>query len=400
MTQQETVTSSQSPSNVTILMVDDEPNVLAGFRRLIGRKWNLQTAESGAAALALIRMQGPFAVVVTDMQMPNMNGVELLEQVHTHSSDTVCIMLTGNADQQTAIQAINRGHVFQFLNKPCTPEVLEQAIARAMRQYELITAEKVLLKGTLSGVIRLLIEALCQSRPKLASVTSSIRRSTETLGEFAGVGGDWQLNLASSLCLIGLSVMRDIGDDDIFLEENLVECAECGSRLLGHIPRLAAVAQLVKRQRENLSFPSGSELSAISGIEASMIRVLRLAVDIERVRQGAIEQSVLLDELRSDQSIVAKKVLPLVQGLLGAGEVTENKQVAPASITRLPITRLKEGMIVEENIVANDGRTILVSGFQLTSFTVERLRSYAMAGSIPSEVCVRWPTNYETSAAA
>ncbi|MEZ6104810.1 MAG: response regulator [Pirellulaceae bacterium] len=83
------------------------------------------------AALEELRQHGPFAVVVSDMQMPGMTGVQLLHRIGELSPDTVRMMLTGNADQQTAVEAVNEGHIFRFLNKPCEPEVLALRSSRA-----------------------------------------------------------------------------------------------------------------------------------------------------------------------------------------------------------------------------------------------------------------------------
>src|SRR5205085_9651219 len=92
-----------------------------------------------------------YAVVVADMRMPKMDGVELLSRLRTLTPTTVRIMLTGNADQQTAIDAVNEGHIFRFLNKPCPPETLEKTLRAALNQHHLITAEKELLELTLTG---------------------------------------------------------------------------------------------------------------------------------------------------------------------------------------------------------------------------------------------------------
>ena len=102
-----------------ILFVDDEPNVLAAFQRQLRRQFEVETAPSGREGLALLQKARDYAVVVADMRMPEMNGVEFLKEVKTAAPEAVRIMLTGNADQGTAIEAINQGRIFSFLHKPC-----------------------------------------------------------------------------------------------------------------------------------------------------------------------------------------------------------------------------------------------------------------------------------------
>jgi len=139
--------------SVKILCVDDESNVLEAYQRNLRKRFTIDTALGGEPALALIASQGPYAVIVTDMQMPGMDGVEFLTRAQQKAPDTVRLMLTGNADQKTAVEAVNKGHVFQFLNKPCPPEMLAVALENGIKQYRLITAEREVLEYTLNGSI-------------------------------------------------------------------------------------------------------------------------------------------------------------------------------------------------------------------------------------------------------
>src|SRR5690606_29178283 len=131
--------------------VDDEQPLLNGLRRRLGSFYHLVTASSGDAALQELQSNGEFAVVLTDMRMPGMNGIQFIQQARTLAPDTVYMMLTGNQDQATAIKAVNDGQVFRFLNKPCEHEHLRQAIDAGIVQHRLVTAEKVLLHQTFTG---------------------------------------------------------------------------------------------------------------------------------------------------------------------------------------------------------------------------------------------------------
>ncbi len=102
-----------------LLFVDDDPSLLKAIERNLCFDYELKTAESGQAGLDTIVNQEPFTVVVTDMKMPQMNGIQFIEQARKVSPDSIYIMLTGNQDVDTAIGAINDGSVFRFLNKPC-----------------------------------------------------------------------------------------------------------------------------------------------------------------------------------------------------------------------------------------------------------------------------------------
>ncbi|PLX60615.1 MAG: hypothetical protein C0630_14285 [Sedimenticola selenatireducens] len=120
-----------------ILLVDDEPLILSGYRRGLGKQFSIDTATSGAEALELFDRTGdnPYAVVVSDMRMPEMDGVELLKRLTVSHPQAIRIMLTGNSDQQTAMDAVNQGHVFKFLTKPCSAAALREALDEALVQY-------------------------------------------------------------------------------------------------------------------------------------------------------------------------------------------------------------------------------------------------------------------------
>src|SRR5713226_129196 len=96
-----------------ILFVDDEPNILAAYQRQLRKHFSVEIAVGPVAGLAALQNPRDFAVVVADMRMPEMNGVEFLVKVKTAAPETVRMMLTGNADQTTAIEAINEGSIFR-----------------------------------------------------------------------------------------------------------------------------------------------------------------------------------------------------------------------------------------------------------------------------------------------
>lgn len=118
-----------------VLLVDDEPAVLAGYERLLRGDFDVETAVGGEAGLATIRDRGPFGVVISDIAMPQMNGFQFLASVRQAAPNTIRLVLTGHADVSTAIDAINQGHIFAFLTKPCQEHELAKAITTALAEY-------------------------------------------------------------------------------------------------------------------------------------------------------------------------------------------------------------------------------------------------------------------------
>lgn len=112
----------------------------------------------GFAGTAIVDRAGPFAVVVSDMRMPGMDGAAFLATVRHRWPDMVRVLLTSHADVEAAIRVVNDGQIFRFLLKPCEPVTLRRVLHDAVAQHRLLTAERELLERTLQGSVRSLLE--------------------------------------------------------------------------------------------------------------------------------------------------------------------------------------------------------------------------------------------------
>jgi len=121
--------------NQKILFVDDEPAALESYRRMLRGDFEIATATSGEEGLASLRTRGPFAIVISDMQMGGMNGVQFLKGARQIAPSTMRLLLSGHMDLDVAAQAVNEASVFRLLLKPCEKSVLAEAIATALTCY-------------------------------------------------------------------------------------------------------------------------------------------------------------------------------------------------------------------------------------------------------------------------
>lgn len=129
-----------------ILIVDDEPHVLQGYKRALRKRFKIDTAPGGKEALEKVTKDGPYAIVVSDMRMPGMSGLELLTTLKESVPEIIRIMLTGNADQKTAVDAVNKGEVFKFLTKPCSSEAMAETLDAALAQYAQLQEKRTILE--------------------------------------------------------------------------------------------------------------------------------------------------------------------------------------------------------------------------------------------------------------
>ena len=121
--------------NQKILFVDDEPAALGLYRQMLKGEFDISTAVGGEDGIAMLRNLGPFAIVISDMKMPGMDGVRFLKRVRQLAPNTITLLLTGRVDLNGAVNAVNEGGIFRLLMKPCDESVLTEAINAALACY-------------------------------------------------------------------------------------------------------------------------------------------------------------------------------------------------------------------------------------------------------------------------
>ena len=271
-----------------ILCVDDEQNVLAAIQRQLRTRFHIDTAIRGELGLQALASRGPYAVVVSDMRMPEMDGVQFLRLVKQRAPDSVRIMLTGNHELRTAMQAVNEGSIFRFLTKPCPPETFADALEAGVRQYRLITAERDLLEKTLSGAIRVLAEILAVIDPQVFVRAEKLRDHARSIGKALQADNIWELEVSALLSQLGLvTIPRAVVNKyrsclalSSGEKEMLARVPEIGRSLLAHIPRLESVAEIVLYQSKHFD-GSGIPQDAVSGERIPLgARVLKIAGDL------------------------------------------------------------------------------------------------------------------------
>ncbi|HSV26580.1 MAG TPA: response regulator [Sedimentisphaerales bacterium] len=119
-----------------ILFVDDDKSILAAIKRQLKSQFDVSTVDDPQKALQLLRRSGPYPVIVSDLEMSGMSGIEFLAQARQLYPQTVCILATGHSDLNIGAEATNKGLVFRFLAKPVTAEKLFSTLEDAFAQHE------------------------------------------------------------------------------------------------------------------------------------------------------------------------------------------------------------------------------------------------------------------------
>ncbi|HEY1764415.1 MAG TPA: HD domain-containing phosphohydrolase [Opitutaceae bacterium] len=365
-----------------ILCVDDDSNVLAGFQRSLRKEFAIDTALGGVAALAAIGQKGPYAVVVADMQMPGMSGIQFLQEVERTAPDTVRLMLTGNADQKTAMDAVNHGHVYRFLTKPCPAADLGVVLKAALKQYRLITAERELLENTLNGAIAALTGILVMMDPVAFGIGEKLRDYMRRYARHAQLPEAWSLELAAMMSQIGyvaipLKVLvKARGGSTLTPEEKdmLSRVPRTGADLLARIPRLDGVARIVLYQGRGFNgtgFPSDDVAGAAIPIGARILKVLGDLLDAE-VRTKS--RAKALELLRGRPEAYDPEVLRSVEACFESE--TEGASGAIATPGVVELEAIGSGQVFAANVETKEGTLLAVAGTVISPVLIEKLRNF------------------------
>lgn len=372
-----------------ILLVDDERNITEAIRRSLHGQFCLETLSDPEEALAAVREHGPYAVVVSDLQMPVMDGIRLLAQVKEDSPDTIRVMLTGKADLEAAIAAVNEGAIFRFLTKPCPFETLAKTLRAALEQYRLVMAEHELLEQTLTGSIEVLTDILAIIHPTAFSRSYRVRRYVRHMVEQLGVTGGWQFETAAMLSQIGCVTLPLGTLDKLFSGEELSKDElrlyalhpEVARSLLTKIPRLDAVANMIRLQQAPYRpAPLDSERQATIDLGAQM---LRLATDFDQLVARGLSHEAALCEIRSPIESYNPRLVQALEAMPVPQDLMESRSCG--------LGELRPPMVVEEDIRARNGFLLIARGEQITYPGLERLRTVAAEVGVVEPIRVLVP---------
>ena len=377
--------------NERVLFVDDEPQVLEGIQRSLRKQVDLQTATSGAEGLRLLSESGPFALVVSDMRMPSMTGAQFLAKVREQKPDTVRMILSGQSDLQATIAAVNEGHIFRFLCKPCAPEQLLAAIEDGLNQHRLLTAEKVLLEQTLSGCVTMLIEILGMVSPAASSRASRLQRYTVGLATALKLPDQWQWGLSAFVSQIGCVALPDailskveagqtLTDEEKRLHESHPEVA---GKLLASIPRLEDVAEIVTAQFGPLNFAGGPADMRQWDVRSMGRLLLRTAVEFDRLAYGGVSGEAASATLRASKLGLPNAIIEALRSVAPAGQERVVRQIR--------LKDLSPGMILEEDLVSSKGIRLVSAGHEVTRSLIVRLNSIAAGVGVAEPFRARVP---------
>ncbi len=378
-----------------ILFVDDESHILQSMSRQLRKRFTLKTALGGHEALEILRDEGPFAVIVSDMRMPGMDGVQLLSKVKDSYPETIRLMLTGNADQETATEAVNKGQIFRFLTKPCPPSTLVTSLALALRQYRLLTAERELLDLTLKGSVKVLSELLSLSNPVAFSSSSRIKNLVVEVAEALGLKQIWKYEVAALMSQIGCISLpetilnkkhagEELDEDEL---EMFTNHPNVGASLLENIPRIESVVGMIEVQLYRFDEFEESTLDEEVVIGA---QILRLAIDYDSLLSQGIRHNDIISSMRTKKGEYNPDILKILKNIKIKDEQSR--------IVNVMVNDITIGMVVEEDIIAKNDVLLTPKGQKITWAVVQGLHNFARKVGVKEPIRVRLETDADNEA--
>lgn len=360
-----------------VLSVDDEPAVGGAITRVLRRDFTVVSATSAAQALALVRDGPEFAVVISDLQMPDIDGVSLLGHIRNLAPTTIRIMLTGRGSLETAVAAVNEGEIFRFLRKPVAPDLLEAVVVAAAEQHRMVTAERVLLEQTLRGTVKALVDVLALAQPEAFGRATRIKRLVDDLADELGLTDTWQLEVAAFLAQLGavsippatlvkLSRGHPLSREE---QEEIARVPLVSASLIEQIPRLEGVRDLLLAQATDLLVPAnvrpGNGDTTASSLGA---QILRLASDFDELDARAVPIATALELLAQRGSRYSTEVLEALGRTRGLTE-------SGAAVREMTLLEVAEGMTFAADVTGDNGMLLVARGQEVTASLVLRIRN-------------------------
>lgn len=366
-----------STAPVRVLCVDDEANVLAGLRRTLRRGFDVTTASGPEEGLRAIEHSEPFAAIISDLRMPRMDGITLLERARELAPQSVRLLLTGNADLSSCLDAVNRGAVFRFLLKPAETEVLIRAVEAAAEQHRLITAEQVLLEQTLHGSIQALTDILALINPAGFGRAARAKALAAEIIRALELPSSWQIEVAAMLSQIGTVTLpqpmvekiyagRPLTYSESVMAERLPRVA---SDVIASIPRMEEVREILLHQNANFDGKGGAPRTPKGRDLPLGARILKLVLDFDLLESQGLTRRVAVDTLRGREGLYDPELLDRLVEVCGLAEHQQK-------VLELELSAVRPGMTFAEDVQTTTGILLVARGQEVSDRLAERIHNF------------------------
>jgi response regulator RpfG family c-di-GMP phosphodiesterase len=377
-----------------ILFVDDDANILEAYQRSLRRKFDINVALGGEVALDMMALNDTYPVIISDLSMPGMSGIEFLNRAKEISPESILMVLTGNAQVDIAVEALNTGCIYKFLLKPCLPDALAESVQAGLDRYKISMAEKDVLEKTLQGSVRMLMEVMALFNPELFGRAQSLRARMRTLAEKLKLRDMWQLELVALLSQIGVvampqNVLRKIQSCAPLTEEEKRDAEripEISSNLIVKIPRLEPVAEAIKYVGKNYT---GTEklVDPVIGEKIPIgSRMLRILLDLASLESNHVAITSAFIMLKRNEGAYDPRILEVAQSCFDP----RYKYAKPVQTGRpISVKELRCGQVLTSDVLAKSGMVLISTGQVITEKLLEHVDVFTGVNGVQEPVYIK-----------
>ena len=425
--------NDNSDTKHTILLVDDEENILNALNRVLRREgFRIFTATSGNQALLTMDKE-KITLILSDCRMPGMDGIALLAEVRKRTPDTIRMMLTGYADMETSMAAINRGEVYRFITKPWNDDELKLIIKDGIHQYELVQENRYLheltqkqnlilkdlnsnleqkvsertrevemlfkeLEQNFFDVVRVFTGLMELKSPYLGGHAKRVAALSRRLAEKIGLPTDEVLNIEVA------ALLQDIGtlgfpDKILKKKENELDIVEkallqqhpsLGQTALQQIKKLSDICLIIRHHHERydgLGYPDnlrGEMIPAGSRIIAIADSLDILVNPWESHERYSADRAIHELEKEAGKSFDPNYVYKFIELLKDV-----KHEVTGADSIEIDISELKEGMILASDIKTRRGLLLIASGEVMQTSHLAKIKNFQRIDPVVTKILVR-----------
>lgn len=366
--------------NPRILIVDDDAKLLGMFKRILLRRFEVTAVESAARGLDLMDRGAEFDIVISDYRMPGMDGVRFLSELRARAPETVRMLLTGYADLEMAIRAVNEGNIFRLLTKPCDGKGMAKALSDAMRYRKALRAEKELLEQTLRGCVGIMSDLVSLLKPDEFGRISRILPYVRGISCMVEDPTPWETETAAMLSMIGFVTLPEAIVTKVLENRSLTEAQKgvfaghpaMAAKFVSGIPHMAPVADILRYQEKRYD-GSGVPADEVAGEDIPLgSRVLKAVVDFDIFVSNGVSKGEALVFLQQRHEWYDPGILEALEEILGVE--------ARYRIRDVGLVGLEPGMVLAGDLMAKRGSSeelVLSKGKELTEMTIDFLFTHS-----------------------
>ena len=376
--------------NNKILCVDDEESILRGFQLNLRKDFELHLASNGVEGLEVFDQEGGFALVLSDMRMPQMDGATMLSEIKKRDPEVVTVLLTGHTDFESAMSAVNEGSIFRMLSKPCPPEMLIRVLGDGLAQHDLIKSKRILLDQTLRGAVDALAQSLSTAKPLFFGRAQRVRRIANELSDMLKIEDAWRVDIASIFSQLAYISLPESVTEDVYYKRDLTsgvkemvrKFPEETEKIIEKIPGLEDVVEILGKLTVQHRFEEDDD----TGLRKAA-SILRVALDFDYYEEQGHDRSLIVQTLKSRKDDYDPEVTECLSQLL---VVAEQKY----RLEEITIRKLEVGMRLAQELRLSDGLLVASSGADVDRQLLKVIRNYVSCYSempFPKKIQVTVP---------